>query len=67
VHPGRKALDRLQRLYISHIRRELIRQQHISRAAATRALFDMALSGVTGRSTLRRESSISGQLKGQLR
>jgi hypothetical protein len=47
-HSGRKALDRLQRLYIRHFRRELIRQQHYLEAAASRALFDMASSGVTG-------------------
>jgi hypothetical protein len=37
-HPGRKALDRLQRLYIRHFRRELVRQQDYLEAAAKRAL-----------------------------
>jgi hypothetical protein len=37
-HPGRKALDRLQRLYIRRFRRELVGQQHYLEAAARRAL-----------------------------
>jgi hypothetical protein len=37
-HPGRKALDRLQRLYIRHFRRELVRQNRYLEAAARQAL-----------------------------
>jgi hypothetical protein len=44
VHPGRKALDRLQRLYIRHFRRELVRQNQYLEAAAKTALVGAATS-----------------------
>jgi hypothetical protein len=37
-HPGRKALDRLARLYVRHYRRDLVDQHRYVEAAAKRAL-----------------------------
>jgi hypothetical protein len=45
-HPGRQALDRLQRLYIRRFRRELIGQQHYLEAAARRALMGTGMSAI---------------------
>jgi hypothetical protein len=40
--PGRRALDRLTRLYIRHFRRELVQQHQYIEAAARRALLGAA-------------------------
>jgi hypothetical protein len=42
-HPGRRALDRLARLYIRHFRRELVRQHQYIEAAARWALIGAGL------------------------
>jgi hypothetical protein len=43
-HPGRKALDRLQRLYIRHFRRELRPPEPLPRGGSAGALMGAATS-----------------------
>jgi hypothetical protein len=41
-HPGRRAVDRLMRLYVRHYRRDLARQRRFIEAAARWALMGAA-------------------------